>query len=133
MEPGPGEGLPSVSGPPSPVMVLVLTTAALTAGPSSIRIVRCSPEQDPALDFARAFDRPVLLARACDPLVDLDPDLLLDLDHPTDPGAATDDYLSSLGDGWRGRRTPAHASWPTIHTPDLNRIVPGTAPRSRHT
>ena len=38
-------------------MVLVLTTAALTAGPSSIRIVRCSPEQDPALDFARSVVR----------------------------------------------------------------------------
>ena len=30
---------------------------------------------------------------------------------PSHIAAATDDYLSSLGDWWRGRRTPAHASW----------------------
>ncbi|MBX6316236.1 MAG: hypothetical protein IRY99_25485 [Isosphaeraceae bacterium] len=30
---------------------------------------------------------------------------------PSHIAAATDDYLSSLGNWWRPRRTPAHASW----------------------
>jgi len=32
-------------------------------------------------------------------------------DGPSHSAVETDDYLSTLGDWWRGHRTPAHASW----------------------
>src|SRR5260370_17424399 len=45
---------PSPPGAPAPAEGLELTARAVTAGSSSVRIVHCSPEQDPVLDFPRS-------------------------------------------------------------------------------